>query len=220
MKKLSEVKTELAERVKPDGRRRIKLTLDERENLLRQQRIETAVVLFTDLQTVRKWSEIAEELGISVKELKALTKTPEFEEAYNAVMTEIGHDPRYRAAAAGIADLLPKAVRTLDQLLTTAPPHVKLQAVQTVFKAANLEIKPPEVHSDREELVKFLSEQGIDINLNVNLPVEYAAAMQKYGGAVDGEFTEVQPAQLPADATSGDLRALLATPSEDGESDH
>lgn len=190
----------LDERRKPDGRRRIKLLKSERAAIEKQRLIESAVVLFLDLETHRKWPEIAQELGISLEKLKDLTKSTEFEEAYDRMLNDISHDPRYKAVQAGLIDLLPKAVKTLESLLTTAPPTVKLQAVQTVLKATGMQVKPPEKQDDRSELVEFLTKKSIDINLNVSLPADYAAAMQQYD--VEGEYEVKGPLSLaPGEAS-------------------
>lgn len=182
----------LDERRKPDGRRRIQLAKRERAAIQRTRLIEQAVVLFLDLENHRKWSEIADELGVSLNQLKDLTKSQEFEEAYDKMLNDIGHDPRYKAVQAGLVDLLPRALSTLESLLTTAPPTVKLQAVQTILKATNLSIKPPEAQNDRDELVAFLANRKIDVNLNVHLPAEYAAVMED----VEGEYEVKGPLSL------------------------
>jgi len=154
---------------------------------------EAAASLFLDLENPRKWSEIAEELNISLDTLKNLTRGELFQKKYDALMAELGHDPRYKAVQAGMADLLPVALRQLDNLIRMGPPQVKMQAIKFLFETAGVKIKPPDESDDRQKLAEFL--QGANItqnNLTINLDSSYAAEVKKYLSQepIEGEVTE------------------------------
>ena len=182
----------LAERKQSDGhRRRIKLTREERALLKKQKLAEGAAALFLDMDDPKSWVEIAAELGISLHQLKDLTKSDEFNEAYSVLFAELGHDPRYKAALGAIGDMLPKAVRKLEELMTSTrtPAAVALKAVEKVLAINGIENMKP-AQSDRADLVKYLEEKGVTINnLNVTIPDVYAQAMRDYE-VVEGEFKE------------------------------
>lgn len=56
--------------------------------------------------------------------MQTLTKSADFDEAYNALRAELGNDPRYKAAQSRIGDLLPLAVEGLYSILSSLrTPH-------------------------------------------------------------------------------------------------
>jgi hypothetical protein len=183
----------LDERRLPDGRRKIKLRRAEREALARRQRAEAAAALFLDLETGRTWADIAQELDLSPAQLKDLTKTPEFDAAYNMLFAELGHDPRFRAVQGALADMLPLAVRELKNLLTLpgTPAGVRLKAAEKIMDLNGIS-KPQQQHSDRQELVRFLVEHRINFeDLAIPVPPEYAQTMRSLPeGVVEGEVIE------------------------------
>src|SRR5512140_3592243 len=101
-----------------EGQRHINLTQDEREELAENLLIERAVSMFLDLEQDRTWKQISEELGISISELKRLTRKPKFQQIYDQATVAIGHDPRLQAVSSAMSDLLPLAYRELRSLLT------------------------------------------------------------------------------------------------------
>jgi len=168
----------LDDRRHPDGRRRIKLTRNERRELQRQERAEAAAYLFLDLEQSRTYAEIAEELGISVNALKDLTRTPEFDKAYNELQPELGHDPRYKAARTALMDMLPHAIVELKNLLTNprTPASVKFRAIEKVLELNSIDA--PDVRNERQEIVQFLIDNRIDARqFGFTIPPEY---MQSY----------------------------------------
>jgi len=182
----------LEENKHPDGRRKIKLTKRERQELVRRERAEAAAFLFLDLEQSRTYAEIAEELGISVHGLKDLTRTPEFDKAYNDLQPELGHDPRYRAARTALMDMLPNAIVELKNLLTNTrtPPTVKLKAIEKVLELNNIDA--PSVHNERQEIVQFLIDNRIDARqFGFTVPVEYMEAYQASLEVVDVEPVNV-----------------------------
>ena len=183
----------LAEDTLPDGRRRIKLTRRERSALVRQQRAEQAAALFLDLSEARTWKSIAEEMGLSAAQLRDLTKSAEFDEAYNQLFAELGHDPRFRAAQAAVSDLLPLSIQTMKDLLLSArtPAGVRLKTAERIIALNGLE-NPAAAASDRQEMVKFLVEHHISLDgVGVPVPSEYQNAVATYseGEIVEAEYT-------------------------------
>jgi hypothetical protein len=171
--------------------RRLKLRKEEREEFSNQRMIETAVALFLDIEHDHKWQDIAAELGISVQELKYLTRSDEFMEVYNLHFAELGHDPRLKAAQAEISNLLPTAMRQLRKLLTDerTPPTVLLATVKELFRLAGVE-QPKTDAASRTELANFLREAGVNIGtVNVN-PIQVPEEYQSY---VDGQVIEAPP---------------------------
>ena len=190
----------LKERSLDDGRRKISLRAAERQALLRQERAEAAAALFLDLDVYRSWADIARELGLSAAQLRDLTKTEEFDSAYNQLFAELGHDPRFRATQAAVADLLPMAATKLKELVTAGrtSDSVRLKAIQMIFELNGL-TRQQQVTSDRQELAKFLVEHKISFgDLRIAVPEEYQQAMD----AVDGEYREVKA--LPEETTVPD----------------
>lgn len=182
----------LAERQTADGRRRIKLSQKERQALQRRERAETAAFLFLDLERSRTYTEIAEELGISVNALKDLTKTPEFDKAYNELQPEIGHDPRFRAARTALMDMLPHAIVELKNMLTNprTPPSVKLKAIEKVLDLNAVDA--PDVQNERQEIVQFLIDNRVDArSFGITVPPEYMEAFQQNIEVVDAEPVNV-----------------------------
>ena len=151
-------------------RRTIKLTKQDRLKLINSEMIEKAAAMFLDLETIRSWSQIARELGISVATLQELTKTEEFDRVYNAMFVELGHDPRYRAVQAELGDMLPLTIKVMRELLATASPNIKLKAIELIWKITNMSVDASS-KSDRKELAEFLKNNNISIE-NINMLVQ------------------------------------------------
>ena len=192
----------LAERQTSKGRR-VKLTKAEREAFIRQQRAEHAAALFLDLDEARTWAEIASEMELSPHQLRDLSKTEEFDEAYNRLFAELGHDPRYKAAQGALADMLPLALSELRGLLTNTrtAAGTKLRAIEKVMALNGLENVQP-AQSDRQELVTFLVENKIDLSdVKIVLPSEYA---EVEGEVVEAEYKDSTPPLLRNENTTSD----------------
>jgi hypothetical protein len=191
--KLADVETNgvLAGRRLPDGRRRITLRRAEREALQRQERAEAAAALFLDLKENHTWKQIAEELDLSASQLRDLTKTREFDEAYERLFAELGHDPRYRAAQAKISDMLPLAIEKLADLLVSpnTSPGTRLKAIEKVIQLNGLEGQKQD-KSDRQEIINFLQQNNINLGeMGIAVPTEYEDALEAVAVPV-GEVSE------------------------------
>lgn len=177
-----EVPRTLDERRTADGKRRLMLTQAERSALITNQLIERAVGLYLDLEDARSQREIAQELNLTVKQLKYMTQSEEFKAIYDEYFSELGHDPRLKATRAGLVDLLPLAYTRFRGLLddTTTPATVMLKAVEKVFELNGVKPQASKV-SDRKELAEFLG--GRDLNLtqinidNLNVSDDNAQAL-------------------------------------------
>lgn len=186
-RKVTEPTGILADRQTSDGRRRIKLTAKEKQLARRVRLAESAAVMFLDIDSSYTYTSIARELEISIHSLKELIKSGEFDKAYNDLMPEVGHDPRYRAARTAIGDMLPVAVRGLKDILDSGntAAGVRLRAIEKVLELNGLE--EPTIQSDRNEIVEFLLANKIDVGqVNITIPPEYIEALQP---TVDAEFT-------------------------------
>jgi|GEM_PF-1187345 len=189
----------LDERRTADGRRRIQLTAGERRELVEQERVEAAVALFLDITQHRTTQQIADELGISRKALKTLTKREDFIALYNEHFIELGHDPRLQAIKSGLADLLPHAYDQLAKLLVSpdTPSSVRYNTIKTVFELNGVKPQDPK-GSNKRELATFLKDAGATINLNqfnFQIPQEYDEALDN---VIEGVIEEVEPMPLIA----------------------
>jgi DNA-binding CsgD family transcriptional regulator len=190
-RELPETTGALAERKTATGQRRIHLTSAERETFQTQEMIERAVALYLDIYDRHSTQEIAEELGISVYQLRNLIRSEEFERVYNEHFLELGHDPRLQATRSAMVDLLPDSMSALKEVLTGTSNAAKVQAVKLVWDYVGLQ-KPDFPDSDRKEAIEFLKEEGIKVvNMNINLPTEYGEVLESYQGTMEGDYREV-----------------------------
>ena len=194
--KIDEIPKTLDERRTVDGKRKLMLTQEERTILTDHQLLERAVGLYLDLETARSQREIAQELGITVKQLKYLTQSEEFTTIYEEYFTELGHDPRLKATRAGLVDLLPLAYTRFRQLLesTDTPATVMLKAIDKVLELNGVRPQAGKI-SDRKELAKFLVGSNVTLTridqVNINAPDAYADALSN---VIDGHIVdEVMP---------------------------
>jgi len=180
------------ERRTDDGRRRIQLTNRERQELVERKLIEGAVALYLNLNAKLTNAQIADELGITKKQLKRLTNTELFVELYNEHFIELGHDPRLKAVKSAITDLLPDAYEQMGNLLRSAntPGGTKARLIMDIFKLCGIRPADPQT-SDKRELAEFLKEQNINIKeLHVhNVPDSYQAALER---AEEGDVEEYE----------------------------
>ena len=186
----------LSERRKSDGRRRIRLNEEEREAFFERQQVERAVTMFLDLEHAYSWREISQELGLSIRQLKDLTKSDLFNDVYNEHFQELGHDPRLKASQAAITDLLTTAVNQLKQLLIAAdtPASVRYNAIVKVLELNGITAQKGGAN-DKQQLANFLKEAGVNLtqnntqnNITVQVPEEYRQGIQQYEETIDGEI--------------------------------
>lgn len=205
------VETRLERRITPSGKRRVSLTNDERKQLTVNQLCEAAAALFLDLETHRSWPDIAHELGISPQELKTLTKREEFQVAYNNLFADLGHDPRFQAAKGAIADMLPHAVVTLqDLVIHSRSDATKLKAAMEIIRLNGL--NAPQVdQNDRQELAEFLKKQSIHLTqVNIAVPPEYLDAYRSIESPPENSLGNAPG----SDVLEGAFQDLIPSPSE------
>ena len=194
-----------------NGKRHINLTGGERTGLAANLQIERAIALFLDLEQDRTWKQIAEELGISVSELKRITKEPEFQRLYDTATVSIGHDPRLQAITSSLPDLLPTAFRQLRKLLTADETRddVRLKVIIKIMEFNK--VGEEQGVEDPRELSNFLNENNVriegDVVVNLGVPEEYRKAFQRFTGTdivegairnLDTEATPATPSVVPA----------------------
>lgn len=187
----------LKERMTDDGRRRLKLTKAERAALKKQELAQTAAYLFLNLDEPMTLHEMAAEMNMSVHQFREITKTEEFDIAYNDLFLELGKDPRYKAAQGALADMLPIAMGQLRDILTNArtPAGTRLKAVEKIMNLNGLENLQPQ-QSNRQELVKYLVENNINIDaVNIALPDMYQEQMDE---VIEAEFDIEQAQEVPS----------------------
>lgn len=189
----------LSERTTADGRRRIQLTNEERDEAANLRMIEAAVALYLDVTGRHANQQIANELGISIHQLKNLTCTEAFERCWNENVMEIAHDPRLKATKNALLDLLPLSLVAVKDVLENGTAGAKVQAARMVFDLNGI-VKQVSTESDRKELIDFLTDKNLTLqqnNVNVNIvPDEYSEAMDSYDRAVEGEFREVNDSDV------------------------
>lgn len=177
------------------GRRRIKLTKDERDEFRHSRLVEAAVALFLDLEHSRTWQEIADELGVGIQTLKDITRSEEFDEIYNQHFAELGHDPRLSATKGALLDMLPLAVRTLREMLmdSRTPATVRLNAVKEVFSLTKIQDMDTN-KANMQEVLEFLKAHQQSPQISVTnvpeVPEEYSGLYQ-LPSHIDAEVTEI-----------------------------
>jgi hypothetical protein len=205
LRELPEPKGPLAERTTADGRRRLKLNQDEREAFLTSTQIDRIVHMVLNIEEDYTYGQMAEELEISVPQLKNLMRTPEFQDRYNEYFMELGKDPRVRLTQAKIAELLPKAFMTMKKGLEDpeAPWTAKVKIVEKILELSGIE-RPQTLQNDRKEFEQFWEEEaGEDDRIRISIPAKFAQTRQAYERGesfvdgsreevVDGEVREVQ----------------------------
>lgn len=191
----------LDERRGSDGRRRLMLTEADRDALRQQQLVEGAVALFLDLTSSRSYSQIAEELGITVRQLRRLVETDEFARVYEEHFDALGHDPRLQAVKSGLMDLLPMAFDQLRKALIEpgVPWTTRMRAIEKIMEMNG--VRPQDAgKSDRRELAEFLGKFGVNIG---EMHIHGAPVPSSYSDALDevmeGEVEEVTPLQRLTD---------------------
>lgn len=130
--------------------------------------VKQAVDMFLDLETSKSRKQMADELGLTVWQLKILLDTDEFAEIYDDHFAELTNDPTLRAVQSKIVeDLLPKAIKTMDQILKDekGPPSVRLKAALETLRLAGIKAASPGT-SERQEMTDFLSRHNI-VQVNV-----------------------------------------------------
>jgi hypothetical protein len=87
-------------------------------------------------------------------------QTEEFQASMQEASVDLISDPRRTYVQNRIGDMLPKAARTLELLLETAPPATQLKAALAIIALAG--IRPPDGASgqDLQEYQKFLDTVG------------------------------------------------------------
>lgn len=167
--------------------------------------------LFLDVNNDYTYAQIAALVSEEFKEkfsihaLKDLIKTREFDEAYNGLLPDVTTDPRYRAARSTASDMLMKAMRELENLMSNpnTPAGVRLRAVEKVLDLNGM-TAPREPEGDAGELSRFLAARGMQFSQTNNilvLPPEYQDAMKLVAATqqdvVDAEATEVDSEAPP-----------------------
>ena len=188
------------------------MNAQEREMFFERQQIEQAVSMFLDLERAYSWRDISQGLGLTIKQLKDLTKSELFNEIYAEHFQELGHDPRLKASQAAITDLLAIAVNQLKGLLTGAetPASVRYNAIVKVLDLNGISAQKGGTN-DKQQLANFLKDAGVNLTQNnvgtmvVQVPAEYQQGITQYEQAVDGEFSprghvqEVEPGVPPVE---------------------
>ena len=188
-------------------KRHINLTAPERTELAERLQIESAIAMFLDLEQDRTWRQIADAMGISISELKRMTRKPEFQRIYDETTVALGHDPRLQAVVSQLPDLLPVAFTQLRRILTAVDTRddVRLKAILEVMKMNK--VGEDQATEDPMELSNFLRSNNVqvkgDVIMNMGVPPEYAAAFRKFTGTdiVNVEVHSLDTAAAPGIAS-------------------
>lgn len=145
--------------------------------------------------------KIADELGLTLRQYRDLRNSPLFKDMYNQAFSTLQNHPIINAVQTGLVDeLLPKAYKTLDDILTNSKTSatVRLNAAKEVIRLSGIEPQQAGV-SERHALTEFLSKHDMNIeNFNVIVPELYRDAIQKYNvfqpadETVEGEVVELE----------------------------
>jgi len=177
-----------------NGKRRLNLSIPQRELLAKNRQVEEAVALFLDPEIDRTNRQIADALGISLASLKRLTQTEQFRDIYEAALVDIGHSPRLKNVRASIDEMLPVAARVIRNILIdpNAPAGVRLKAATSILEYAP---KDGGGGDQIKEFTAFLATFGEKSKerVTISVPNDYAAAMKQFADpdTVDAVVTEL-----------------------------
>lgn len=153
---------------------------------MRKGLIQQAVELFLDINVARSRKRIAQELGISIWQLKKLIESDEFANAYDQHFATLSSDPTLKVVNSKLVEeLLPKSIRALESILDDkkAPPSVRLKAALETMRLAGVKAATPTA-SDRKELSEFLAKHNINVT-QVNV------TDKKDVEVIEGEISDV-----------------------------
>lgn len=138
-----------------------------------------AAGMYLDLDKSYKTSEIAANLGMSVRQLRAFVRTPAFIDKYRELLAKMEEDPTPRAAQLKLVEEgVPKAYQAMMDLLDPiTPAQVRLNAAKHILELAGIKGIPP-AENDRNEAARFLT--NVTTNYNVVVPADYLAAVERF----------------------------------------
>lgn len=183
LRELPEPEGPLARRTTEDGRRRLQLNAKERANYRESLLIDRLVLMILTLdENSKTYEEMAEELDISVAQLKNLTRTEEFQERYNSHFMELGQDPRVEITQSRIVELLPQVFLQMQEGLTDpeVPWTAKWKIMEKVLDLAGID-KPDLIDNERKEIEEFLlNKSESEDSIQIIIPGKYMETMEKY----------------------------------------
>lgn len=183
LREVPEPKGAIAQRIKEDGRRRLKLNSEERAELRDALLIDRLVLMILTLdETSLSYEEMAEELGITTAQLKNLTRTEAFQERYNQHFMQLGQDPRVEVTQSRIVELLPQVFLQMEEGLRNpdVPWTAKWNIMEKVLELAGID-KPNLVDNERKEIEEFLlNKSESDDSIQIIIPSKYMETMERY----------------------------------------
>ena len=183
LREVPEPKGAIAQRIKQDGRRRLKLNSEERAELRDALLIDRLVLMILTLdETSLSYEEMAEELGITTAQLKNLTRTEAFQERYNQHFMQLGQDPRVEVTQSRIVELLPQVFLQMEEGLRNpdVPWTAKWNIMEKVLELAGID-KPNLVDNERKEIEEFLlNKSESDDSIQIIIPSKYMETMERY----------------------------------------
>lgn len=183
LREVPEPKGAIAQRIKEDGRRRLKLNSEERADLRDALLIDRLVLMILTLdETSLSYEEMAEELGITTAQLKNLTRTEAFQERYNQHFMQLGQDPRVEVTQSRIVELLPQVFLQMEEGLRNpdVPWTAKWNIMEKVLELAGID-KPNLVDNERKEIEEFLlNKSESDDSIQIIIPSKYMETMERY----------------------------------------
>lgn len=183
LREVPEPKGAIAQRIKQDGRRRLKLNSEERAELRDALLIDRLVLMILTLdETSLSYEEMAEELGITIAQLKNLTRTEAFQERYNQHFMQLGQDPRVEVTQSRIVELLPQVFLQMEEGLRNpdVPWTAKWNIMEKVLELAGID-KPNLVDNERKEIEEFLlNKSESDDSIQIIIPSKYMETMERY----------------------------------------
>ena len=183
LRELPEPEGTLARRTTEDGRRRLQLNAKERANYRESLLIDRLVLMILTLdENSKTYEEMAEELDITVAQLKNLTRTEEFQERYNQHFMELGQDPRVEITQSRIVELLPQVFLQMQEGLTDpeVPWTAKWKIMEKVLDLAGID-KPDLIDNERKEIEDFLlNKSESEDSIQIIIPGKYVETMEKY----------------------------------------
>lgn len=146
-------------------------------------------------------ARIAEELGITKRQLDRLMQSDDWAEVYAEYFGALRGDPIIDQIKREISeDLAPRAFQVYREFLTSdkVPYTVRYRAAKDILTFAGVqpEQKTP---SDRSDATAFLAQLNINVGQPLAIPPEYQKAVQDVQPEeiIEGEARDLGPAQEP-----------------------
>lgn len=175
---------------------KVKLTTAEKKAIKEEAKMRQVAALFLDLERDLSYKGIADEAGLTLRQVRYLTGKEQFQEIYAEHYSHITGRAILQVRHDIVAKALQVAYKEHLTLLEDGetPATVKMSAIREVYKLAGIEeaeVAPPDDRRELQEFQRGLHQQFTIEQVNIHLQ-----ALDKIQVAqdepVDAEFQEIE----------------------------